>query len=158
MRSSLAARVVVCLLAAAASLEIISAQAAKTSIRFSPADPITVDEDTVADASKFAEVELSEGFDLISNQFGSPGDRTPMRAVNVNTIDEVPDSSWFTNRIGARPITIDELRRGPVAGPAPTAVARAIVSAIEHHRPLLVFPAWYGPVLWLTQARAPVTT
>ena len=40
----------------------------------------------------------------------------------------------------------------------PTAVARAIVSAIEHDRPLLVHPAWYGPVLWLTQALAPVTT
>ena len=24
---------------------------------------------------------------------------------NVNTIDEVPDSSWFTNRIGTRPLT-----------------------------------------------------
>ena len=51
MRFSLAARVVVCLLCGAASLEIISAQAAKTAIRFSPADPITVDDDTVADAS-----------------------------------------------------------------------------------------------------------
>jgi hypothetical protein len=39
----------------------------------------------------------------------------------VNTIDEVPDSSWFTNRIYARPLTIEELRRGPnnIAGPAP---------------------------------------
>ena len=100
MRSSLAARAVVCVLSGAASLEIISAQAAKTAIRFSPADPIMVDDDTVADARKFAEVELSEGFDLIANQFGSPGDRTPMRALNVNTIDEVPDSSWFVNRIG----------------------------------------------------------
>jgi hypothetical protein len=87
MRFSLAARVVVYLLCGAASLEIISAQAAKTAIRFSRADPIMVDDDTVADASAFAEVELSEGFDLISNQFGSPGDRTPMRALNVNTID-----------------------------------------------------------------------
>ena len=32
-----------------------------------------------------------------------PGDPTPdVRARNVNTIDEVPDSSWFTNRILAR--------------------------------------------------------
>src|SRR5512134_124869 len=111
MRSSRAARVVICLLSAVLSLEIISAQASKT-IRFSPADPITVDDDTVADASAFAEVELSEGFDLIANQFGSPGDRTAMRALNVNTIDEVPDSSWFVNRIGARPMSIPEILRG----------------------------------------------
>jgi hypothetical protein len=31
----------------------------------------------------------------------------------------VPDSSWFTNRIGTRALTVDEVVRGPVAGPAP---------------------------------------
>ena len=35
---------------------------------------------------------------------------------NVNTIDEVPDSSWFTNRIGTRALTADEVVRGPIAG------------------------------------------
>ena len=57
-------------------------------------------------------VELAEGFDLLENQFGSPGDRTPMRALNVNTIDEVPDSSWFTNRIGIRAMPVREIVRG----------------------------------------------
>jgi hypothetical protein len=33
-------------------------------------------------------------------------------AVNVNSVDEVPDSAWFTNRIGVRPMSLDELRRG----------------------------------------------
>jgi len=33
-------------------------------------------------------------------------------AVNVNSVDEVPDSSWFTNRIGVRPFTVDELKQG----------------------------------------------
>ena len=28
--------------------------------------------------------------------------RNPVRAQNVNTVDEVPDSSWFTNRVGHR--------------------------------------------------------
>ena len=41
---------------------------------------------------------------------GDPGARRP-RAGNVNTIDEVPDSSWFTNRILARPVS----HRGSVA-------------------------------------------
>lgn len=34
-------------------------------------------------------------------------------AVNVNSVDEVPDSSWFTNRIGKRPLSVEELVRGP---------------------------------------------
>lgn len=33
-------------------------------------------------------------------------------AVNVNALDEVPDSAWFTNRIGKRPMTPEELARG----------------------------------------------
>jgi hypothetical protein len=39
----------------------------------------------------------------------------------VNTIDEVPDSTWFTNRLGTRPVTVEELLKGPdtTSGPAP---------------------------------------
>ena len=33
-------------------------------------------------------------------------------AVDVNSMDEVPDSSWFTNRIGAKPMTLAELDVG----------------------------------------------
>ncbi len=33
-------------------------------------------------------------------------------AANVNAFDEVPDSSWFINRIGARPMTLEEIARG----------------------------------------------
>jgi hypothetical protein len=33
-------------------------------------------------------------------------------APNVNSIDEVPDSSWFTNRIGIRSMSIDDLKLG----------------------------------------------
>jgi hypothetical protein len=42
-----------------------------------------------------------------------------LRAQDLNTIDEVPDSSWFTNRVGARPFAIDEVVRGPIAGDPP---------------------------------------
>jgi hypothetical protein len=34
------------------------------------------------------------------------------RAGNVNTIDEVPDSGWFTNRIGTTPLTEAQVARG----------------------------------------------
>jgi hypothetical protein len=33
-------------------------------------------------------------------------------AVNANSLDEVPDSAWFTNRIGARSLSTEELARG----------------------------------------------
>jgi len=33
-------------------------------------------------------------------------------AVNVNSLDEVPDSSWFTSRIAAHPMSTEELARG----------------------------------------------
>jgi len=35
-----------------------------------------------------------------------------LEAVNVNSLDEVPDSAWFTGRIAARPFGVEELRRG----------------------------------------------
>ena len=34
------------------------------------------------------------------------------KAKNVNSMDEVPDSSWFTNRIGVRPVTVEDLKQG----------------------------------------------
>jgi hypothetical protein len=43
----------------------------------------------------------------------------PKQAENVTPFDEVLDSSWFTNRIGARPVTPDELRHGPNLRPGP---------------------------------------
>lgn len=33
-------------------------------------------------------------------------------SINVNSLDEVPDSSWFQNRIGTHPLTRDELLSG----------------------------------------------
>ncbi len=48
----------------------------------------------------------------------------PVRATNVNALDELPDSTWFTNRIGVRDLTLDEIRRGPNQGEGP-----------EHHKP-----------------------
>jgi len=40
-------------------------------------------------------------------------------AANVNSLDEVPNSSWFTNRIGTRPMTAEEVGRGPTQGDGP---------------------------------------
>jgi hypothetical protein len=35
------------------------------------------------------------------------------RSLGVNALDEVPDSTWFTNRIGVRDLSPDEVRTGP---------------------------------------------
>ena len=71
------------------------------------------------DASKTAPWDVGLFYDLTVNLFVTAG-RTPSntRAQNVNTIDEVPDSSWFTNRAWAR-VPLDQLLRGPNVGPPP---------------------------------------
>ncbi len=33
-------------------------------------------------------------------------------SVNVNSLDEVPDSAWFTNRIGVHPMSAEDIQRG----------------------------------------------
>jgi hypothetical protein len=87
--------------------------------RFYSDDPIAREPET-ADASGAQPWDIDLFYDLAYNLFVT-GRRAPsnVRAQNVNTIDEVPDSSWFTNRIGTRPVPVEELLRGPVEGPAP---------------------------------------
>lgn len=46
------------------------------------------------------------------------GDPVPP-AQNVNVLDEVPNSSWFTNRIGLRAFSPEEAARGPGEGTGP---------------------------------------
>jgi hypothetical protein len=43
----------------------------------------------------------------------------PTRALDINSLDEVPDSTWFTNRIGVRDMSLEEIRRGPNVDPSP---------------------------------------
>jgi hypothetical protein len=81
--------------------------------RFFPDDPIQVDNDRAIDAGGTTEIEGSNGYDFAEHTFFDPGDKRDIRAVNVNTTDEVPDSSWFNNRIGRRPMALDEIVRGP---------------------------------------------
>lgn len=81
--------------------------------RFYPDDPLWVDHDHVVDVRRAREIKLDDYYDFIINALGDPGDRSRIRAMNVNTLDEVPDSSWFVNRIGRRDVSIAELMQGP---------------------------------------------
>jgi len=86
---------------------------------FFPDDPIQADDDRALDAGKAIAISGSNAYDFAENSFLKPGDTRDIRAVNVNTIDEVADSTWFTNRIGSRDLSIEELVRGPNMGPTP---------------------------------------
>ena len=87
--------------------------------RFYPDDPIWLDPDTL-DIAPVTPFDLYKDYDFIQNSFGDPGDSNGA-ALNTNTLGEVPDSSWFTNRIGRQGMTVAEVVRGPdtVDGPAP---------------------------------------
>jgi hypothetical protein len=87
--------------------------------RFYPDDPIWRDDDMRA-IPQVAAFDLSKSYEFVVETFGSSvQSRGP--ALNVNTLGEVPDSSWFTNRLGRHELTIDDVVRGPneVDGPAP---------------------------------------
>ncbi|HEV3485199.1 MAG TPA: hypothetical protein VG106_07310, partial [Vicinamibacterales bacterium] len=105
------------LAAALATAALLPIAAQQTTPKFYDDDPIARVVDT-QDASKVQERELSLYYDAIINLFGRPGEGTVERAASVNTIDEVPDSSWYTNR---RPMTAQEVIRGvdDNTGPAP---------------------------------------
>jgi hypothetical protein len=73
-------------------------------------DPITKEVDS-QNASSVQPWDIDLVYDLAENLFSNPGDKTPnVRAQNVNTIDEVPDSSWYTNRHG---LTAADVAKGP---------------------------------------------
>src|SRR5215510_11602105 len=59
---------------------------------------------------------LSHAFDIPDKLLLIPkslGAKTDREAVNVNAFDEVPNSSWFTNRNHLRAIPPSELAQGP---------------------------------------------
>jgi hypothetical protein len=87
--------------------------------RFYADDPIWRDPDS-RDIPPVQEVDLSKSYEFVVHTFGDPA-KSDGPALNVNSIGEVPDSSWFTNRLGTRDMSIAEVVRGPEShgGPAP---------------------------------------
>jgi hypothetical protein len=85
-------------------------------IVFYPDDPLWVDRDD-HDIPPPAARESSVFLDGLMESLTDPTD-DGTRALNINTLDEVPDSTWFTNRHGRSAMSIEELRQGPDrAGP-----------------------------------------
>ena len=96
--------------------------------KFYPDDPIWRDPET-QDASGARPIDISQQYDFIENTFLDAGDEDARPAVNVNTVDQVPDSSWFTNRVGRDRWTIERYVRGPDTGAGPAAGPWTIVGA-----------------------------
>ncbi len=81
--------------------------------KFYPDDPLQREPES-RDASGAKEWDIGLMYELSMNLFVVSGQKpSNTRARNVNTIDEVPDSSWFTNRIGRTPLPSEALARGP---------------------------------------------
>ena len=84
--------------------------------KFYPDDPVGKDPPPVS-VDKVKHRALSDYYDLLKNTFYHLGERNTesrfVSAKSVNTLGEVPDSPWYTNRIGKRPMTNEELVRGP---------------------------------------------
>jgi hypothetical protein len=101
---------------AAAIVAAASSVVVGTSPRFTLDDPIVRVSET-RDASAIRPVVANRDAEGWQAMRGG-ADRTASPALGVNTIGEVPDSSWFTNRIGARSMTIADIVRGPDTLPA----------------------------------------
>lgn len=61
--------------------------------------------------------QIYEGFDMARNWRKLIGN--PQQAQNINSFDEVPNCSWFTNRIGLVPMTPEQLASGAMITSGP---------------------------------------
>src|SRR5215211_5947004 len=67
--------------------------------------------------AKIAKAKISLFSDFMENNFVRLGERHSnghvIRARDINTLDEVPDSAWYTDRHYKTRMSVEELMRGP---------------------------------------------
>ncbi len=108
-----------CVLLVFAALGVGVRTVATKGLHFYPDDPIARDPES-QDASKAQPYFIGSMYEMTNNLFVTSGYKPKhVRAQNINTIDEVPDSNWFTNRIGKAPVSIPDLVRGTNFGEPP---------------------------------------
>jgi hypothetical protein len=95
--------------------------------KFRSDDPLAREPDS-QDAAGVQESEVGLVYNLSYNLFVTAS-RPPehVRAHNVNTIDEVPDSSWFTNRIGMQRLTAADIVRQSTPGASPVSAKWTVI-------------------------------
>jgi hypothetical protein len=102
-----------------AALGLFASAVSTKSLHFYPDDPIAREPES-QDASHAQPYFMGSLYEMTNNLFVTAGYQpSGTRAQNINTIDEVPDSSWFTNRIGSTRVTIEDLVRGANRGAPP---------------------------------------
>jgi hypothetical protein len=127
MRASSSIRLVV--VTALIGLALAEPAARQASRKFFDDDPLWSVADT-QDASKVQPWDIDLAVDLAFNLFAKLGDQTPnVRARSINTVDEVPDSSWYTNRAGRRALTVEDVVVGPDTTSGPAAGTWTVTSA-----------------------------
>ena len=77
---------------------------------------------------------LSEYYDFLSNTLFPAGERVPHTGIalpsqGINTVDEAPDSAWYTNRHVSRTMSLAELKAGPGDSHAPASGKWTVVAA-----------------------------
>jgi hypothetical protein len=103
----------------AAALGLFAAGVSTQAPRFYDDDPIAREPES-QDASSAQPFSVQQLYEQVYDLFVVSGSKpSGKRAQNINTIDEVPDSSWFTNRIGTTTVTPEQLVRGPIVGAPP---------------------------------------
>ena len=88
-------------------------------VRFANAPPVlSVDDrlDVPRRPDVYVDLQALDGFEADIERPLTRGLELPRqrRALGVNSLDDVPDSTWFTNRIGIRDLTADDIGRGPL--------------------------------------------
>jgi hypothetical protein len=92
--------------------------------RFAVADPVWVVDDrrdVAVQPAEREEVKRLRGFDIavasrLDRIFKRP---RKYRAIGTNSLDEVPSSTWFENRLGIREVSPGEVAHGPGDGKGP---------------------------------------
>jgi hypothetical protein len=90
--------------------------------RFPLAPPLWRDDDMRPVPGPVAPYESFEVWDFVEQSLFRPihqvlAVQLPHESVNVNALDEVPDSSWFQNRLGRVPLSLEDIAQGPCTTP-----------------------------------------
>ncbi len=107
------------LLLTGAALGLLATGVSTKGLKFYSDDPIGREPES-QNAAGATSYDIGSLYEMTYNLFVTSGYKpSGLRAKNINTIDEVPDSSWFTNRIGTVPVTVEQITRGPIVGAPP---------------------------------------
>ena len=101
---------------------------------FYPDDPL-LREPTPHSVRQVAHRDVDDLYDFLENSFVTPRKegrlvrQGPHPALDINTLGDVPDSAWYTNRHYYHRMSIEELKRGPMNSTPPSKGTWRVVSA-----------------------------